>query len=182
MPTVKPPAVCWTISESMNLPRPTSVQCNWVLAFAVILLLSSAFLSGTKDQRTCIWMAILASVAAIYLILGGFHPRLTALLRVGLAYLAASWCAYGLWHFHMMPHYYTTLGIDPVAGPLSIVASFNFILGFTTFLSGIWVKRKGSFMERFIHQRVYWTLGTAMVVTSSYFFEHIAGFIRQHAH
>ena len=165
----------------MDLSRPTLLQCNSVLGLAAIMLLMSAFLSGLLGERTCTLIAIIASVAAAYLVLGGFRPRLTALLRVGFAYFAASWCAYGLWHFQMMPQYHPTLGIDPTALPLSIMASFNFILGLTTWLSGIWVKRKGTFMERFIHQRVYWTLGAIMIFTSSYFFEHIAGVNTPHA-
>jgi hypothetical protein len=55
------------------------------------------------------------------------------------------------------------------------MAIFNFIFGLTTWLTGIWVKRKGSFMERFVQRRVFWTLGAAMIFTSSYFFELIAG-------
>jgi len=174
-PTVKLHGVCWTIRGSMNLSRPTLLQCNWVLGLAVTLLLLSALLSRLHDERICTWIALLASVAAVYLIWRGFGSRLNALLRVGFAYLAASWGAYCLWHFHMMPQYHPTVGIDPFAGPLSIMASFIFILGLTTWISGIWVNRREPFMKRFIQQRVYWTLGTSMILTSSYFFGLIAG-------
>ena len=158
----------------MELPRPTVWQCNWVLGAAVILLLLSAFLSRLQDERICTWIAAFASVAAVYLILRGLGSRLSALLRVGFAYLAATWCAYCLWRLHIMPQYHPTVGIDPFAGPLSIMAVFNFVCGLATWLSAIWVKRKGPFMERFIQQRVFWALGAAMILTSSYFFELIA--------
>ena|ERR1039458_2216022 len=159
----------------MSLSRPTLLQCNWVLGLAAILLLLSAFLSRLQDERICTWIALLASVTAAYEIIWGFGSRVSALLRVGFVYLAASWCAYCLWHFHMMPQYHPTVGIDPFAGPLSIMASINCIFGLSTWVSGIWVKRKGSFMERFIQQRIFWTLGAVMIFSSSYFFELIAG-------
>jgi hypothetical protein len=75
----------------------------------------------------------------------------------------------------MVLQYHPAVGIDPFAGPLSIMATFNFILGLTTWISGIWVNRKGPYMRRLIQQRVYWTLGAVMIFTSSYFFEQIAG-------
>src|ERR1700689_3245794 len=88
-PTMKPHGVCWTIGESMNLPRPTLLQCNWVLGSAAILLLLSAFISRLLEERICPWVAVLASVAAVYLASRGFGSRLRALLRVGFVYLAA---------------------------------------------------------------------------------------------
>ena len=143
----------------MNLPRPTPLQCNWVLGSAAVLLLLSAFLSRLQDERICTWIAILASVATVYVISRGFDSRLNAILRVGCMYLTASWCAYGLWHFHMMPQFHPSVGIDPFAVPLCIIAIFNFILGLTTWLSALWVKREGSYLKGFFHQRLFWTLG-----------------------
>jgi hypothetical protein len=137
----------------MNFPRPALLQCSWVLGLAAILILLSAFLSRLQDERTCTWIAVLASVVAVYLIIRGFGSRLSALLRVGFAYLAASWCAYCLWHSHMTPQYHVTVGINPFAGPLSIMAIFNCVFGLTTWISALWVRRKGPFMERFIQQR-----------------------------
>jgi len=174
-PTAKLHVVCWTVGGSMNLSRPTLSQCNWVLGLAVTLLLLSAFLSRLQDERICTWIALIASVAAVYLIWWGYGSRLNALLRVGFAYLVASWWAFCLWHFHMMPQYHSTVGIDPFARPLSIMASFIFILGLATWISGICVNRRGPYLKRFMQQRVYWTLGTVMILTSSYFFQHIAG-------
>ena len=173
--------VCWTIRGPMSLSKPTLLQCSWVLGLAAILILLSAILSRLQGERTCTWIAILASVTAIYVVLRGFDSRLTALLRVGLAYLAASWCAYCLWYFHMMPQLHPVVGIDPFSFPLSIMASVNLILGLATWVAGIWVKRKGSFLERFIQQRVYWALGAGMIFTSSHFFEIIGGFKMPHA-
>jgi hypothetical protein len=120
-------------------------------------------------------MAILASVVAAYVTSRGFGSRLDAILRVGLAYLAASWCAYFLWRFHMMPQFNQAVGIDPFARPLSIIASFNLVFGLTTWLSAIWAKRDGSFLERFIHQRLFWALGVLMIFTSSCFFDIAKG-------
>jgi hypothetical protein len=74
-----------------------------------------------------------------------------------------------------MLQYHPTVGIDPFAGPLSIMTSFNFIFGITTWISCHWAKRKGPFMGRFIQQRIFWTLGAVMIFTSTYFFELIAG-------
>ena len=145
------------------------------------MLLLSAFLSRLLGERTCTLIAILASITAAYLVLGGFRPRLTALLRVGFAYFAVSWCAFGLWHFHIMPEYHPTLGIDPTALPLGVMASFNLIVGLATWLSALWVKREGSYLKGFFHQRLFWTLGAIMIFTSSYFFEHISGIHTQHA-
>ena len=154
----------------MNIPKPTLLQCNWALGSAAILLLLSAYLSRVQDARICTWIAILASVVAVYVVSRGFGSRLNAILRVGFVYLTASWCAYALWHFHMMPQFHPTLGIDPFAGPLSIIATFNFIFGLATWLSALWAKRKGSYWEGFFHQRLFWTLGALMLFTSSYFF------------
>jgi hypothetical protein len=161
--------------------RPTLLQSNWVLGLAATLLLLSAFLSRLWVERTCTWIAVLASVATVYAVFGGSRPRLSGLLRVGFVYLAASWCAFCLWHFHMMPQFHPTAEIDPFAGPLGIMASFNFIVGLTTWLSALWVKRKGPFMERFIQQRVFWALGAAMIFTSSYFFDLIKSVFMPHA-
>jgi hypothetical protein len=165
----------------VSLARPTLLQCNWILGLAATLLLLSAFLSRLRDERTCTWIAVLASVAAIYLILAGFRSRLSALLRVGFVYLVASWSACCLWHFHMMPLYHPTVEIDPFGGPLSIMTSFNFIFGLTTWLSALWVKRKGPFMERFIQQRVFWAVGAAMIFSSSYFVDLIKSVRTPHA-
>jgi hypothetical protein len=159
----------------MNLPKPTLLQCNWVLGLAAILLLLSAFISRLLEERICTLVAVLASVAAVYLPSRGFGSRLRALLRVGFAYLAASWCAYGLWHFHIVPQFHPTTGIDPFTGPLGIMAIFNFVFGLTTWFAALWVNRKGPYVEHFIRQRVFWTLGAVMIFTSSHFFEHIAG-------
>ncbi len=172
---VKLHGLFWTIGGSMSLFRPTFLQCNWVLGSAATLLLLSAFLSRLQDVRICTWIALLASVAAVYVISRGYSARLNAILRVGLTYLAASWCAYILWHFHMMPQFHPTGGSDRFAAPLSIIAGFNFIFGITTWLSAIWVKRERAYLEGFIHQRIFWALGALMIFTSSYFFELIKG-------
>jgi len=159
----------------LNLSRPTLLQCNWVLGSVASLLLLSAFLSRLQDKRICTWIAVLSSAVAVYLILRGFGSRLSALLRVGFVYLGASWCAYGLWRYHTIPHNHLNTAIDPFARSLSIMVIFNFAFGLTTWVSALWVNRKGPYLERFIKQRVYWFLGSAMIFTSSYFSKFIAG-------
>ena len=158
----------------MNLPNPTLLRGNWVLGLAAILLPLSAFTSGLLEERICTWIAVLSSVVAVYLASRCFGSRLRALLRVGFAYLAASWCAYGLWHYHIVPQFHPTTGIDPFTGPFGIMAIVNCVFGLTTWFAALWVNRKGQYLEHFIRQRVFWTLGAAMIFTSSYFFEHIA--------
>ena len=68
-----------------------------------------------------------------------------------------------------------TTGIDPYAGPLSIIACFDLLFGLLTWSSAIWVKRKGGYMERFIQQRVYWGLGAILIFTSSFFLRLVNG-------
>ena len=53
--------------------------------------------------------------------LRGYTSRLSALVRTGIAILLSIWCAYGLWRILLHFKQGHVSGIDPFAGPLSIL-------------------------------------------------------------
>ncbi len=163
----------------MSFLRPTTFQSNCLLGVVAGVIAAAAPMSHMIDAPFSTWIALVAIAPLVFILFRGYGSRASASLVVGTVYLIASWGSYGIWRFIICRSAHLAItGIDPFAGPLSVMTICIFFLGLWIWVSGVLVlikQKESSFVNGFLRQRALWVLGAGMIFTSDYFFELVKG-------
>jgi hypothetical protein len=158
----------------MRVPALSFVQSNVLLSVAALTFATAALQTRVIDERICMLISLGGAMFFVAISLRGYTSRLSALVCTGIAILVSIWCAYGTWRILLHYRLGHVSGIDPFAGPLSILGLTACLSGLSIYIAGVAMLRKEStsFLQRFAKQRFLFALG-ALLLFSFVFFSHL---------
>lgn len=161
----------------MKVPPLTMIQSNILFAIAAAIFATAALQTRLMNAVVCTWTSVFGSILFAIVALKGYRSRLVAITYTGAVVLASSWGAYGIWHLLTTFRPASSGGIDPFAGPLSIIGLSTCLAGLGIYVAGASMFRNSekSFMRRFTQQRGMWILGAALLFSFTYFAHHLNG-------
>lgn len=158
----------------MRVPALSLVQSNVLLSVAVLTFATAALQTRVIDERICMGISLVGAMFFVAVSLRGYGSRLSAFVRTCIAILLSIWCAYGAWRILLHYRLGHVNGIDPFAGPLSILGLTACLSGLSIYIAGVAMLRKEhtSFLQRFAKQRFVFALG-ALLLFSFIYFSHL---------
>jgi hypothetical protein len=161
----------------MRVPALSFVQSNVLLSIAALAFATAALQTRLIDQRICMLISLVGAMSFVAVSLRGYASRLAALVCTGIAILVSIWAAYGIWRILLHYRLGHVSGVDPFAGPLSILGLTACLSGLSIYIAAARMLWKGNipFLQRFAREKSLFALGGLLILSFIYFSHLLEG-------